>query len=222
MKPIYICVAGPQSSGKSEAIKFLSQKFKDIRPHQEINPFIIASSSHLGGVFAGKNLERKIIKADLKRLFWLSKTKREVIHLVETGLFHLVYAQEKLGQEEFKEFKKEYQNLLKKLKTGVFFTDTKPQISWARRRGYYLKRTIAEIKKQGLIGVEAKRLRDKMIRKYKERIFALYPLWLEMFESLPYPKVKIPNNGRSLESFRKKVIDGFLKLTKKMSISVKA
>lgn len=220
MKPIYICIAGPQSSGKSKAIKFLAQRLKDIKIHKEINPFVIGSKNHLGGVFVGKNLERKIIETDLKRLLWLSKIKRRECHLVETGLFHLVYAQEKLGQGTFKKIKKEYQDLLNKIEVGVLFLDTKPQISWARRRGYYLKRTLAEIKKGGLRGVEAKKLQDQMMRKYKKRIFDLYPLWLKMFESLSYPKVKIPNNGKNLEVLGRKVIDGFLKLTEEMGIEL--
>ncbi|MBL7159236.1 hypothetical protein ISS85_02075 [Candidatus Microgenomates bacterium] len=59
------------------------------------------------------------------------------------------------------------------------------------------------------------------MKKYKERLFDLYPLWFEMYKNLPYPKIKIPNNGKSLGVFEKKVVSGYLKLTKKMKISVK-
>lgn len=220
MHSIYICLAGPQSSGKTKALKILSKKFKNIRPHSEINPFVMTNNNHLGGVFVDGSLERKIIKADIKRLAWLTQARKREIHLVETGLFHLVYAQEKLKDEELEEFKNQYQNSLKRFNVGTLFIDTKPQISWARRRGYYLKRTRAEIKRRRLNGVEAKKFREKMMKKYKNRIFALYPLWLKTYSSLPYSKVKISNNSKSLPAFEKKVVDGFLRLVRKMKVSV--
>lgn len=222
MKPVLIIIAGPMVSGKTTAAKILVRIFKNTVYHKEINQYTLRGGSHLGGAFVDQKLEEEIVEADLSRLKKIVGEDKGLIHLIETDIFHCVYTKLIEGEEKAERFKKEYRKLHQKAKVGALFLDTKPQISWARRRGYYLKRTLAEIKRQGLRGVEAKKLQDKTMRKYKERIFTLYPFWLEMFETLPFPKIKIPNNGKSLEIFRKKVIDGFLKLTKKMKVPVEA
>lgn len=218
MKPTCIIIAGPMVSGKTTAARTLVKKFKNTLHHPEINQYTVAGSSHPGGAFVDKKLEEKIIKADLSRLRKIILNKRNLIHLIETDICHSVYSKIFGEEERAKEIDKEYKKLHQKASVGVFFIDTNPQISWARRRGYYLRKTMVEVKKRGLKGVEAKKIREKMMNKFKKRIFALYPFWLEMFESLPYPKIKIPNNGKSLEAFEKKVIGSYLKLTRMMRI----
>lgn len=209
-------------AGKTTAAKTLNKTFRKTLHHSEINQYTLIGGFHPGGAFVDLELEEKIIKADLLRLKKITLDKRSLIHLIETDIFHCLYMKILGDEEKTARLEEEYKKYHQKFKTGLLFVDTKPQISWARRRNYYLKRTLSEIKKRDLKGVEAKKFRDKRMRKYQQRIFNLYPLWLEMFENLSYPKIKIPNNGKSLEVFKKKIISGFLKLIKAMKISIEA
>ena len=62
-----ITIAGPQSSGKSSALKIIKQKYPNINLFEEINPYLVTNKNHLGAAFVDKNLQIKIIKAEIKR-----------------------------------------------------------------------------------------------------------------------------------------------------------
>lgn len=217
MKPVLIVIAGPQVCGKTTASRIISQKFKNILFHPEINQYTILGGNHLGSAYVSWELEEKIIRADLARLARIVSDKRDLIHLAETGIFHTVYSQI-FDVPQAQKFIKEYEKLYQEAKIGILFINTTPAVSWARRRGYYLKRTLSEIQKRNLEGNQAKKLREEMMGKYKARIFNLYSLWLSTFEIFSYPKIKIANNGKNLAVFEKKITRGFLKLARKMGI----
>ena len=209
-------------AGKTTAAKILKKTFKNILYHPEINQYTLMNKNHVGGAFVGRAIEKKINKASFKRLKAIIEDGRDMFNLIETDIFHCVFAK-LLGEKQMaEENERKYQEFYQKTNAGIFFINTKPQISWARRRNYYLKRALKTIKDQKLKGVQAKKRREEMMKKYKECIFNLYSLWSEMYDRLSYPKIKIPNNGQSLRIFEKKVVNGFSKLTKKMKISVKA
>ena len=57
---------------------------------------------HVGGAFVGHILEKKINKASFKRLKTIIDDDRDLINLIETDIFHCVFAK-LLGEKEMAE-----------------------------------------------------------------------------------------------------------------------
>ncbi len=191
--------AGPPSSGKTTVLKYLKKRFSGrLKIYEEINPYTFFKD-HKGGAYVDFELEVRIIKADLART-------REIVAsgepaLVETGVFHLAYLKrfaEKEGTKEARElyskFEKEYLELFSSVRHLVIFIDTKPEVSWIRRRAYYRQRVEKIIKEKG------GKVR-KLMRKYKDNLFELYGYFKGLYESLPLQKVRLKNNYRKEERF---------------------
>ena len=124
---------------------------------------------------------------------------------METGVFHLAYLKrfaEKEGTKEarklYSKFEKEYVELFSSVRHLVIFIDTKPEVSWIRRRAYYRQRVEKIIKEKG------GKVRELM-RKYRDNLFELYGYFKGLYESLPLQKLKVDNNYRKEDSFLKEV-----------------
>lgn len=99
-------------------------------------------------------------------------------------------------------FYKRYVDIYKKYNPIIIFLDTKPRVSWRRRKPYYLER----IKKSGITDVKEK---QKMLKKYRQTIDDLYPLWLKWYKKFPFEKYMIKNSYKSYKKFVDEVFDTF-------------
>jgi len=84
-------------------------------------------------------------------------------------------------------FYPQYTNLYNELNSFIIFIDTKPEVSFARRKEIYIER----IKK---MGVTDKKLFASKLKKYQD-------IWLKFYEKIPYPKVSIKNSDISKQQF---------------------
>lgn len=191
-----IVIVGPPASGKSAAFNHLKKIYPDAHFHNEVNPFTVMGNNHQGGAYVDENLQRKIADVDLNR------TKKVIgkggLHIMETGIFGLVYIEELLGKEVAREYLEKYLPVYKQLNPTIVFIDTPPEESWRRRGPSYLRRAGA---------IENEKEREEAIRKYKDHIFRKYPLWSSFFEQLDLPKVKIKNVGITENGFLNKLVD---------------
>jgi len=198
-------IAGPQSSGKTTLFNFLKKKIKNAVFLEEINPFTLVGKKHLGGAFVDLKIEKQIINEDLKRLKKIisQKSKKELV-IEETGIFHLIYLK-KLANEEIRaHYFQKYFRLYNKIIPLIIFIDTKPQISWRRRKQIYLSR---------LKNITDQKQKKLMLKKYQEKIFELYPQWRWLYRYLPFRKVIIKNSHKKKRDFLKetlKIVDLFL------------
>ena len=147
--------------------------------------------------------EVQITRADLART-------KEIVSLgepalIETGVFHLAYLKRLVDKEKGKEkeelylkLKKEYFSLFSRLPHLIIFIDTKPEVSWRRRRRDYRARVEKTVEEKG------GRVRELM-RKYKDNRFELYGYFKKLYKDLPLQKVLVENNYRKEKRFLKKI-----------------
>ena len=189
-----IIIAGPQSSGKTTAFNHLKSKFPDFHYREEINPYLLAGKNHLGGAFTTRELELKLVEADLLMLKNLNALKLNLYKaiILETSIFHLVYTEKFCGQKIANNFFEKYLLLQKKFNCLNIFIDTKPEVSFRRRYPTYLKR----IKKQnGEINS------FEFLKRYQKTIYDLYPLWLKWYDRVPFNKLTIRNSFKTKKEF---------------------
>ncbi len=192
-------IAGPPSSGKTTIFERLKEKFPQLNFLYEINPYVLFKN-HKGSAYVTLEQELKIINADLERLKRVVSSRTSAV--IETGIFHLVYLRKFLRKEKsnvngeliYRKLFKEYMRLLNNMPHLIIFIDTKPHISWKRRRVNYRERVDKIIKEKG------GKVRELM-KKYKDNIYTLYPLFKNFYEELPFYKVRVNNNVRPLERF---------------------
>lgn len=196
-----ITIAGPQSSGKTILFNVLKNRYQNWRFIEEVNPYQVIDSSHLGGAFTDKEQELKILDEDIK-IFKSIDDKRTTV--IETGILHVVYGEEFCGAKTAQKYLKKYLKLHEKLEPLIFFIDTKPEVSWRRRQNKYLER----IKK---LGITDEKEVAKHLAKYQKNLYSLYPLWLKYLKKLPYEKFIFRNSYISEEEF---IREAFLQLQK--------
>lgn len=190
-----ITIAGPQSSGKTTIFNLVKQKYPQLNFISEINPYSLVGEKHLGAAFVSSDLEIKITEKELVILNPL--VNQQKLSIVETGIFHLVYIELHLGKKVAQEYLYKYLKLYNRLNPTIFFIDTKPEISWQRRKEKYEKR---------IISISDQKQKNKIMTKYNQTLYNLYPLWLKYFELLPFKKIMIKNSFKSKIEFQTEIL----------------
>ncbi len=198
-----ITISGPQSSGKTTALKFVRKTYPTIPVISETDVRTIAGENHLGGAFVTKHEQELILQKDIEII---SSFDRDISYVVfECGIMHMIYAEEQFGEKEIQNYYDQFISAHSKLKTTVFFIDTLPEISWKRRKKIYRER----ISKAGIINPSEVK---KMMKTYRTTIFSRYPLWKKWIRKLPFQKIIIENNHNS----EKKFLEDFKKVFEKL------
>jgi len=200
-----ITIAGPQSSGKTTIFNLLKENYPQALFLPEINPFTF-KKDHLGAAYVTKKFEKQIVEADINQIKNLkhslynnrlknNKKSRPRTVIVETGIFHLVYLDETIvGKKTAEKFLSKYLLALQRFKPLILFIDTKPHVSWQRRKNHYIKRLK---KTKSTSGKEKK----KFLERHKAKIYRLYPLWLKHYQKLPFKKIIVKNSYKDYSKF---------------------
>jgi len=209
-----VVIAGPQSAGKTTATNFLANKYKDkVKFYDEMNQYkLFPEKTKLGGVVVDEEMERAIHEADIKRTRKIVKEEEKA--LIETAMFHLVYHEKLIGREFYELADREYREVFEGVSLKVIFIDTKPEVSFRRRKPVYEARIEREIKEKGWVGEAASEFRKMMLEKYKRRMEENYPGWRRVYEEIDYAREKIiiENNERSQEDFLAEVDKEFRRM----------
>jgi hypothetical protein len=187
-----ITVAGPQSSGKTTILNLLKTRFPTYKFISEINPYTIVGNHHFGAAFTNKETELKIVDKDIKTIENIDLTEKIVI--IETGILHLSYLELLCSRLIADNYYLKYLSAHRGLNSIIFFIDTKPKISWLRRKNNYLKRL-------DKVGIRDQKKRKIYLNKYKTRIYELYPLWLKYYHRVPFQKIMIKNSYKDYQKF---------------------
>lgn len=198
VKTKLIIIAGPQSSGKTTVMKLLEKKYPHIPFIEETNQYTVVDKNHLGGAYVNSQTETFINDEVIKKIEAVSREQN--IEFIESGIMHCVYLEKFCGERTAEKYLKKYLRAQVGLKPILLFIDTKPNISWRRRREIYLKR----IDKTGI--TDAKRKKE-MMGKYRANIFTLYPLWHKYFHLIPFEKYMIKNSYKKWDIFEKEIMD---------------
>lgn len=193
-KPVYILVAGPQASGKTAALRLISENFPNVKIHNESGAEVIKERGLLGGAFVSEEAEREIMEREVHKLHAISLSPG--VHVDETGIFSIAHARS-LGYKSLaKEFLPKFKEALKKLDFRLLFLNTDPEISFARREKYYRKRGLSE---------------DQLIA-CRVKIEKTYDEFLRLYESLACEKVKAENDFTDLFEFEHVILKKFNQL----------
>lgn len=193
-KPVLITIAGPQSSGKSTVFSSLQSIYPTAFFIEETNQYKLIGNHHLGAAYVTSSTEEQILNEDIKIINSLDCSQN--IYIIETGIFHTIFAAFMLGKEKTDMFFNEYLRAYKRFRPVVIFIDTKPAVSWKRRKPNYRKR---------IDGGKSQDERSQMMDKYRQRIFDLYPIWVEYYNLIPFTKFIIKNSHKKYGSFIKEV-----------------
>lgn len=189
----FITIAGPQSSGKTTALEYLRKKHPNWFFIEDINPYTVAGENHLGAAYTDKMLEAKILEIVLIKLKGIVN-KYGQTSVAENGIFHLVFGQF-LGEKDFiKEYIPKFIHLYHQLNSFIIFVDTLPEISYIRKKDYYLDK----IRKSGITDDKQTAF---MLKKYKDTIYKLYPYWRRLYDKLQMPKTIIDNSNLTKRQF---------------------
>ncbi|MFZ6034603.1 MAG: deoxynucleoside kinase [Patescibacteria group bacterium] len=201
----FITIAGPQSSGKTTAVNHLRRKHPDWYFLDVVDPYTIGGMQHAGAAYTDRDLQTNIMKVELMKLNAM-KNKVNPVFLAEMGIFRLVYARYFYGKGLPDEFFDQYINAYEAFDPYLVFIDTKPEISFHRRKNRYIER----IKNRGITD---KKKFDKMLKKYQDTVFHLYPYWLKFYDRIRFPKTLIKNSYISEQEFLNeidKAVNGFV------------
>jgi hypothetical protein len=124
-------------------------------------------------------------------------------YIFETGPLQIVYVEKYSGIRQANIYFEKYLKALKLFKPTIIFIDTKPYISFKRRKNKYLDR----IKTHGL-SKESKII----IQEYRDKIFDLYPLWRKWLDKFSCQKIIIKNSYKSKEEMLKIISDVFVNI----------
>ncbi|KKP66153.1 MAG: hypothetical protein UR68_C0035G0014 [Candidatus Roizmanbacteria bacterium GW2011_GWA2_35_19] len=184
-----IVISGPQSSGKTTVFNYLKGRLKDFSFVEEINPYIVKKSSHPRYISPSGKFQEELSLMTLKKIKLLNSNKNYVF---ETGPMQIVYVEKYSGFKAANLYLKKYLKILKSFNPTIIFIDSKPEISFKRRKKKYLER------------IKEYRLEDKekeILGEYKQKIIDLYPLWLKWLDRYPYKKIVINNNNKTKRQF---------------------
>ncbi len=188
---IYI-IAGPQSSGKTTLWNLIRESKPDWNYIEELNPYLLRGNTHRGGAYVTNALELEITEKDMNETASLQADS--MTHVIETGIFHLVYLEHYCGKDTADTYFPRYVSSYRRLDPCVVFIDTEPQNSWSRRKNTYEKRLDAA-------GVTDAYERKKSLARYRAFIENMYPVWLKYYELIPFRKIKISNSHGDYSRF---------------------
>lgn len=189
-----IIFAGPPSSGKSIIFQLIGKKYSVVQLLPEINPYTVIGNHHHGGAFVDHSQEIKITEANIQRL--IAILHQQKVFVTESDIFHLAYHKKLRNNKTFATYQKLYYQLYQKLHVSIFFIDTKPHISFRRRKTIYLNR----------VKDKDPKTRRAMINAYESNIYELYPHLIELYNELPFDKIMIKNSYKSRGRFIKESI----------------
>ncbi len=195
-----IIIAGPQSSGKTTVFQFLQKKFPSFRFVPETNMYSVADKNHRGAAYVKKDLEIKIVEKDLEKIEKISRSVRTVV--METGIFHLMYLEAIADKETAELYYLKYRKAHGKLQPVILFIDTKPAVSWKRRKPIYEKRIKC---------LKEPKEKKQVMQKYSSTIERFYPLWHKWYKKFPFEKYMIRNSYKTEEAFLKETMALFRK-----------
>lgn len=193
----FITIAGPQSSGKTTAMNFLKEHYKNWYFIDEINPYTVVGKDHFGANYTDKDLQINLLEIELIKLNSI-ESKYNSIYFDETGIFRLVYADYFYNKKLAKDYYPKYFKFYSETKSNIIFINTEPEISFFRRKDLYRER----IKR---MNVKNKKEYNMIFNKYKKTIMELYPLWLKFYEKLPFSKFMVNNSEISENLFLKEI-----------------
>ncbi len=182
----FITITGPQSSGKTTAVNFLKSKYSDWFYVEEVNPYTVISKDHPGAAYTSKDLQVNLMEIELTKLKAI-ESRYESVSVVEMGILRLVYAEYFYHKKLADQYLATYLKLYRDLNPYIIFIDTKPEVSFHRRKAKYIERIHNQ-------GINDKKHFDIALRKYQDTIFHLYPQWLKYYEKLNFPKKSIKNS----------------------------
>ncbi|MBI4972996.1 AAA family ATPase [Candidatus Roizmanbacteria bacterium] len=192
-----IVIAGPQSSGKTTIMNLLEKKYPHIPFIEETNQFTVVDKNHLGGAYVDNQTERQINDVDIAKIKEIDRSRSALF--METGILHTTYAEYYCDEKTAQSYLEKYIKAHEGLDPIIFFIDTKPQISWKRRRKTYIQR----IDRAGVTDVNKKK---EMLEFYRTRIINIYHLWNKYFRLIPFEKYMIKNSYKSWERFEKEIM----------------
>ena len=195
-----IIIAGPQSSGKTTVFNYLRDRLKDFLFVEEINPYKVKKSSHPKYISPSGKFQEELSLMTLKKIKSLTAKKN---YIFETGPMQIAYVEKYSGLKVASLYFKKYLKILKSFNPTIIFIDSKPEVSFKRRRKKYLER----IKEYHL---EDKR--EEILSEYKQKIIDLYPLWNKWFNKYPYNKIVIKNSNKTKRRFINEVSEIILSL----------
>lgn len=193
-----IVIAGPQSSGKTTIMKLLEKKYPHTPFIEETNQYTVVDKNHLGGAYVDSETEKQINNADIEKIKAIDRNQN--IIFIESGIMHCTYAEYYCDEKTAKSYLEKYIRAHEGLHPIIFFIDTKPQVSWRRRRKTYIQRI-------DRAGVTDPKKREEMLEFYRTRISNIYPLWHKYFRLIPFEKYMIKNSYKSWEVFEKEILN---------------
>lgn len=150
-------------------------------PLQESRQIVVHKYMLLGAIFMNLEQEQEVVSCDLGRMdLVLQRNQKQLVYLDECNIFTLAHAAAHMitGVEQYWD---EYISRLKQLDAMVIFLDVPPAISWERRCRKYEKRLVYFPENE----------HKAIMRRYQEYMEKLYPLLLDIYRRLPFPKVII-------------------------------
>ncbi len=198
-----ILITGPQSSGKTTLFNYLKNQYPKARFQPEINPYSILAK-HSGSAFVTEDLQTEISRLTIKQFRAFSNLPQSTLILWETGFMNLAYMQRDLKPKNYSHFKNLYLKLAHSTDMKAIFIDTKPQVSWQRRKDIYLNRVKHYLEDNQITDPNGqKKVTTTRMAKYKDNLYLMYPLFKQAVKILNLPTYVVQNNNGSLESFLK-------------------
>jgi hypothetical protein len=159
---------------------------------EEINPYEHTKTDH------PKYLSTYGIQEELtkKTLAVMKNLGRKTNIIMETGPMQIVYIDKYSTPKKAEEYFKKYVEISKKLNPFIIFIDTKPNISFKRRRKTYEERI-----RRHKMDNKKKEILDQ----YEEKIYYLYPLWHKWLDRYPFEKKIIKNSYKKESEYIKEV-----------------
>lgn len=188
--PKFIVISGPQSSGKTTIFSHLSKKYgnKKIRFIPEISPYTESGTDH-PRLLSPYEIQENLTK---KTLTLLENIDKNSDYVMETGPMQIVYIEKYTGIEKAENYFKKYLKIITPLKPVIVFVETKPEISFRRRKNKYVER----IKRHGLLSKK-----EELLEQYEKKIYDLYPLWHKWLDKYPFEKIVVKNNYKTKKKF---------------------
>jgi thymidylate kinase len=190
----FITIAGPQSSGKSTVFKYLSKKYgnQNIKFVAEINPYEYKGTDH-PKYLTTYGIQEILTK---KTLALLRKIGDKTNFILETGPMQIIYVEKYDGIRKAETYFKKYLEISKPLNPFIIFIDTKPRISYMRRKAVYEER----IQRHNLTNKK-----KEILKQYEEKIYELYPLWHKWLKRFPFDKKIVRNSYKTEKQYIKEV-----------------
>jgi len=205
-----ILITGPQSSGKTTLFNYLKNQYSKARFQPEINPYTILTK-HSGSAFVTEDLQTEISRLTIKQFKAFLNLPQSPLIFWETGFMNLAYMKRDLKPKNYSAFKNRYLKLAHSTNIKTIFIDTKPQVSWQRRKAIYLNRVKQYLKDNQIQDLEKQRkITETRMAKYKQNLWLMYPLFKKAVKILDLPTYTITNNDLSLDNFfdkAKQVVD---------------